>query len=184
MRMRHSEGLGNLSVDFANTEACPACRVGDALASFRAAMIWRRFRPDLPPIARSAATLTSLRGFRDDLRSVFAATIGKRRPPDPLVDRLNRSLRSAPSHLEVRVRLGQLTLLEVQAYGAPENLWISAIVRSTFEVIGAAPPHQLRRCQGPGCVHYVIARTNRQLWCSPTGCGNRVRVARHYWKER
>ena len=45
-------------------------------------------------------------------------------------------------------------------------------------------PDKVRRCQGPRCRHYILARTSKHLWCSPTGCGNRARVARHYERER
>ncbi|MFV2121917.1 CGNR zinc finger domain-containing protein [Streptomyces sp. Act-28] len=37
---------------------------------------------------------------------------------------------------------------------------------------------RLRACAAPGCILYFVRTHARREWCT-TGCGNRVRVARH-----
>ena len=179
-----SRASSALSVDFVNTVACPGCHVGDGLESLRSLRAWRKSHPELPSIPMLEASLARLRAFRRDLRAIFVSFVSKGRLQRDCAVRINRFLLEASSRLEVHWRGGRVWLREITDGTAPESRWILSLARSAGEVTALPRRHRLRLCQGPGCVHFLIARTAHQLWCSPSGCGNRVRVARHYRKEQ
>jgi predicted RNA-binding Zn ribbon-like protein len=60
---------------------------------------------------------------------------------------------------------------------------LSAVAEEAVELFGGPLRHELRACQGPGCVLFFIRDKPRREWCS-AGCGNRARAARHYARTR
>lgn len=47
-------------------------------------------------------------------------------------------------------------------------------------------PDRIRRCANPVCSLYFLdtSRNGARRWCSMRGCGNRMKAARHYSRER
>ncbi len=58
----------------------------------------------------------------------------------------------------------------------------SAVAAAGVDLLTRTDP-VIRACQAPGCVLYFARDHPRREWCS-TGCGNRVRAARHYRRLR
>lgn len=182
--LAREERAPQLSVDFVNTMACPGCRVGDALDSPRDFAFWYRGHVGLPRPPRSATSLDLLKGFRKDLRALFESATTGSRPPPAHFRSLNERLRSVAFRFEVAHTPWGWRLREVPDSQDPTSRLIAKLGRSAAELVSGQSRSSLRRCRGPGCLHYIVARTPSQLWCSPTGCGNRVRVRRHYRKAR
>ena len=180
LRRPTGAATASLSVDFVNTVVCPACRVKDALSSLGDFARWTRAHPDLPSLMWTQPGLNRLMVLREDLRLLFEHSIEHRRPPLGPLSQVNACLRLAPVHLELKWRGTRLSFEEVLESRDPEQRWMGIVARSAVELLGGPFRQRLRRCQAPDCLHYLVARTRGQLWCSATGCGNRVRVARHY----
>lgn len=175
--------LSSVAVDFANTVACEACRTFDGLASPGAFARWNRAHTGLPVLPISDEVLSELRVLRRDLRETFKDHV-EGSPPNPaLIRRLNRWLGAYPTHLRAGFSRGRWRLEEVQEVTPPVQRWESLIAHAAAGLLAGPLSQRLRQCQAPGCAHYLVGRKRGQLWCSPTGCGNRVRVARHYRKR-
>ncbi len=174
----------SLAVDFANTVACPGCRGGDALDSAGDARRWLRAHvPGRPPSLRTS-DLRPLRGFREQLRELLSAATEGRRPAPRSLESVNRAARGGLVGTELRWAAGTWTAMPRGTAGSSRQLVEGLIAQSAVDLLGTGPAPPLRRCQGPGCIHFLTARTRQQRWCSPTGCGNRARVQRHYRKSR
>ncbi|MGZ3144116.1 CGNR zinc finger domain-containing protein [Lentzea chajnantorensis] len=60
---------------------------------------------------------------------------------------------------------------------------LASIAAEAVELFTGEQQVLLRACYAPGCVLYFVKDHPRREWCSP-GCGNRVRAARHYRRNR
>lgn len=175
---------GALAVDFANTVACNACGVGDALRGTREFERWLRAHSEVGVRSLSNRDLSRLRAFRLDLRATFRAAALRTRPPPRALGAVNRAARRFRMERVLRWRRGAWEVDELIPASNPLVRLAGQLSESTFAAIAGENPGLLRQCQGPRCAHFILARTRTQLWCSPSGCGNRARVARHYWRLR
>lgn len=173
----------SLAVDFSNTIACPGCRAQDAFASVESARRWLRARaPDAAPDWTPGEWI-GLRGFREDVRRVLRAAATGSRPPGDALASVNEALQGA-SPVALRYQGGRWSQVRAPGPRAPMVELRLRIARSAADALTGPKRPRVRLCQAPGCLHLLFARSSRQLWCSPSGCGNRVRVQRHYRKSR
>jgi len=173
-----------LAVDFANTTACPACQAEDALATTRAARQWVRRRLPGASGRLSAPELLSLREFRDQLVELFDAVARRRPPTRATVAAINRAASGARPYPQL-VWTARGWVVAHQGGDRRSARRLSTLVaHSAIDLLGVPRAAPIRQCSGTGCVHFLVAPTRAQRWCSPTGCGNRARVQRHYRKVR
>jgi len=169
-----------LAIDFVNSVDCPGCRAGDALESRATATRWVRTKLRGVDPRVGSDDLEVLRRLRDDLRRVVEAAVDGTSPPASSLARINRSAAVPARRSVLRWARGRWTV-EDRVASLPTSDWLSSLIaRSAIDLIGAGSSPKIRRCEGPGCVHFLLARRAQQRWCSPTGCGNRARVQRHY----
>jgi predicted RNA-binding Zn ribbon-like protein len=65
------------------------------------------------------------------------------------------------------------------------NPLLATIAREAIDLLtDPVDRSRLRRCANPSCSMVFLAQNPRRTWCSSTGCGNRVRAARHYRRVR
>jgi predicted RNA-binding Zn ribbon-like protein len=170
----------SLAIDLANTVACRGCRGGDALASVGDATRWLRTNLPGRKSGLTPADLAPLRRFRAELREVISAAVDRTRPPPSCLVAVNRAAGRAPARLLWNPR-GWSVTEDLEMSSTREQVMVLS-ARDAVGLLGRTSPLPVRRCEGPECIHFLLARTGRQKWCSPTGCGNRVRVQRHYQK--
>jgi predicted RNA-binding Zn ribbon-like protein len=172
-----------LVVDFANTLACPACRVEDALTSPSEFLRWTNTGGRWPVAAVRREDLRKLRHFRGAVLALLEAEVRRTRPPASALHVLEEVANRAGSLERLEWNGGKWRLRAVAGAGGVEGL-MPLVARSITVLLTGPDRSRLRSCHGVGCVHFLFARTRSQIWCSPTGCGNRARVSRHYWRGR
>lgn len=183
-RAKPAKAGGHPVVDFANTLACPGCRAGDALDSTIAARRWLRAHPELPALAPGPPNLKELRRLRKYVRELLSANSRSSAPGSAALAMVNAAAAAGFSNETLEWRGGRWWVRARPRRGSGTSHLIGSIARSTVALLGGPARRKLRACHGPGCVHFLFARTRQQIWCSPTGCGNRVRVARHWRKAK
>lgn len=174
---------GRLAVEFANSVACAACRSDDALASVARFHIWAR--PRFPGLAAREEDddLRRLRRFRTSVRELLEATVQRRRAGAGALQRVNAALLPGPGALRLAQRGATWVAAPLPPPGERRRYVETTIAYAASALLTAPTGPRLVACHGAGCRHFVLARTRTQLWCSPLGCGNRARVARHYRKS-
>ena len=183
-RSKASNATERLAVDFANTVACPGCRGGDALVSAEQASRWIRRKLPGEGIRVDAHDVEMLRRFRIELRRLLQVAVDRKQPPTAAVEAINRAAARSPSHWTLRWTRGRWVAQELGTERSATRRVIALTARSAIDLLGKNSPTPVRRCEGPGCIHFLVAQRSQQRWCSPTGCGNRARVQRHYRKIR
>ena len=129
--------------------------------------------------ARSRARL---RRFRRQVRELLEA--GPSSPPPPASVRAIRRWAFGGSARPTLAWEKGRWRIRPEVPVLPEAALRARIASDLVALLTGPITHRVRRCQGPGCGHFLLARTRTQIWCSPTGCGNRARVARHYRRAR
>jgi predicted RNA-binding Zn ribbon-like protein len=188
-----------LAVDLLNTVIAAGGARRDLLTTTAALRAWVGAAADrLPPEVgaglsarldagsdEGVAVLAGVRALREALRALFAAVMGGTAPPAGAVAAVNAAAAGAPAFPQLewappaapRVRRGQTA-------DRPGAALLAAVAASGIALLGGADRERLRRCDGPGCVLLFVATNPRRRWCSASGCGNRVRVARHHRRHR
>jgi predicted RNA-binding Zn ribbon-like protein len=137
--------------------------------------------------AEAEADRASLRGLRDALRRLAAEVTDDPRPPA-----------AAPE----LTRPEAITTLNALGRTWPELVWpgdgppapayrsrgdaglaVELIAHQGVELFTGPGRELLRPCLAPNCLLFFAKDHPRRQWCSPA-CGNRARVARHYWRHR
>ncbi|MBN9109602.1 MAG: ABATE domain-containing protein [Pseudonocardia sp.] len=127
-----------------------------------------------------AVELAAAVALRDAIRRLATATVDAEPLPRDAVDLVNRHAATPARWRELRAHPQPGTV--ARSAGGDVATALSEIAADAVDLFGGPRRHDLRACQGPGCVLYFI-RSGRREWCSH-GCGNRARAARHYARTR
>lgn len=174
-----------LALDLVNTR--PAA--GDLLATVEALRAWLRLQADrLPEAAERAAALTGA-----DLAAVHRIRAATARllhharhgtAPGPAdLETLHRAQRAAPAITEL-AWTGTALVAARRRTGPPGDRLAAALAEAAAGLLADPAVTRIRECAAEDCVLLFLPAHPRRRWCSPTGCGNRARVARHYRRRR
>jgi predicted RNA-binding Zn ribbon-like protein len=168
-----------LSIELANTRYAVRGNPREGLDTADHLAGWLR-DVRLPTSGVDAADLAAAVALRDAVRRLAAATVDDEPLPADAVDLVNRHAATPARWRELHADPEPRTV--ARSAGGDVATALSEIAADAVDLFGGPRRHDLRACQGPGCVLYFI-RSGRREWCSH-GCGNRARAARHYARNR
>ncbi len=143
---------------------------------------------DFLGVPADEADLGAFRALRQALRDLAGVltedmrAIARDRDLGRAVAEVNRAARSARQWPRLLVRDGEL-LRDNESEGSLALQALASIAAEAVELFTGENRVLLRACYAPGCVLYFVKDHPRREWCSPS-CGNRVRAARHYRRNR
>lgn len=176
-----------LALELANTVvATEDGGVTDLLRSGAGVAAWMDAHRDRLPAGSSEEppSPAALRRLRDAVRELATAALDRRAPDPGALDHVNSVSASVPVRAALRWEPSGDTRVADATAAPPGRRALAAIARSAVDLIGGDDRQRLRRCEAPGCVLLFVAANPRRRWCSAATCGNRVRVARHYARQR
>lgn len=176
-----------LALDFANTRLLRRRRVVELLPDPEALAEWVAAHQDQVPAALrrpDPASWAAVIRLRGSIKSCIQA----RRAGCPLSERavgmLNRAAAAAPVYDELRQAPdGLLSRVSLRSGRAAQQL-AAILAESTISLLCDSRSLAIRECDGDDCDLLFLPAGARRRWCSPGLCGNRARVARHYWRHR
>ena len=166
----------HLALDLLNT----ATRDFDALEDPE---LWfQRQRGRLAPPSRGlgVADVAAVRALREHLGAAVDAVRHGRPVPPAAIHALNHAARAAPSY---PVLLPDLCLV-TRRDGDDRTRLLAELGDAALDLLADPRAGTIRGCEGPGCLMLFLSAHPGRRWCSPTLCGNRARVARHYQRHR
>lgn len=175
----------NLALDLVNTEVIRDGQRVDWLVEPQDFAAWLR-HAGLALEGRGAISPRLLRrakALRAEIRRM-AEVLAAGRPVSPsVVLVINRVLREERMFHEL-VREGKG--YEVRTRSEPGGSALAPIARSAAELLAAGDRLRVGRCGNPACIlhFYDTTRSRTRRWCSMAGCGNRMKVAAHYRRQR
>ena len=185
------------SLDFVNTTAVLGGNVTDLLTDFDALVDWfvgaglldaasgvALKRQTVPADAERA--LAEARAFRSDLRRAAEAAADGKPIPDRAIRSINEQLRRGPRYtrLRGRDRTFERTLLPADAHTISSLL--TPVAEAAATLLTDRDLARVRRCGNPNCIllFYDGSKNGRRRWCSMQVCGNRMKVAAHYHRQK
>lgn len=126
-----------------------------------------------------------LGGLRESIRALLAARIDGARPDAAALAAVNAALAAAPCVTSVAwdddgPRVGQRRTPRTDDPLAPV---LAALAADAGELVAGPHAARLARCSAHNCIRMFIRTHAARQVCS-TRCGDRVRAARHYARQR
>jgi predicted RNA-binding Zn ribbon-like protein len=122
--------------------------------------------------------------LRAAVRDLLGAVTDAGHPSSDALEAVNAAAALAPGHPQLTWPVGGDRRSWTERSGTIGDAVLSAVARSTIELLAGEDGARLRRCSAPGCPRFFVARDTRRVWCDSRTCGNRVRVARHAARRR
>jgi predicted RNA-binding Zn ribbon-like protein len=133
--------------------------------------------------AATAADLQAVRALRDAIAALLAARHTGVPPLPAALRAVNKILStSAPTTKLVWTSAGPR--VKVQVAMSKRDALLHALAMDAVVILASPQVNLLRTCEHPDCVLQFLAHNPRRRWCSAAACGNRARVARHYFRQR
>jgi predicted RNA-binding Zn ribbon-like protein len=174
-----------LALDLVNT--CPHTPDGpvDLLATRAGLAAWldaQAERLPSPPTHLSDGDVGRVVALRDHLAIAIEHARRSQRPPQSSLNALTDAQKGAPAwHL--LTWNGQAVTATPQRTGDAADRLLAALAYAATDLLTDRRVTSIRRCAGPDCAILFLPDNPRRQWCSPTLCGNRVRVARYYQRH-
>lgn len=173
-----------LALDLVNTRPTGAHGRVDLLATPRQLSDWLalerdRLRGEVRDSAPTRADLGPVHAVRAHTEAAVRALLDRAEPPASALRGLTDAQRAAPPVRELAWNGTAVTA--VSRRDGPLGIRIAALLaEAAAEVLSAPAIGGLKECEADDCVLVFLPSHPRRRWCSPTRCGNRTRVARHY----
>lgn len=137
-------------------------------------------RLTLPAAPLTEVELGAVRGLREHVRVAVDAARHGISPPSEVILAINQAVRAAPPY---RILGPDLTLVTGRDGDVCMRL-LAELAEAAIELLADPRVGTIRACEGPNCRLLFLPTHPRRRWCSPSLCGNRVRVARYYQRHR
>jgi predicted RNA-binding Zn ribbon-like protein len=186
---------GELCLDFANTLYGHTESVHEYLFDYRGLVLWSRHAGILSPqragillskggqaLAESDAVFRQAIQIRETIFHVFASLALNKSPRNDELVKLHHVWLENQSHskLEQTGSVFELGWEDNDALDA--MLW--PITRSAIELLTSADLKRVKQCGRCDWLFLDKTRNQKRRWCSMSACGNRVKMARRYEREK
>ncbi|MFF5966886.1 CGNR zinc finger domain-containing protein [Streptomyces collinus] len=173
-----------LALDLVNTRPMTADGHVDLLATPRQLSDWLtleqdRLQGEARDSAPTRADLAPVHAVRAHAEAAVRALLDRAEPPASALRGLTEAQRAAPPVRELGWDGTAVTA--VSRRDGPLGIRLAALLaEAAAEVLSAPAISSLKECEADDCVMVFLPSHPRRRWCSPTRCGNRMRVARYY----
>ncbi|KAA2256735.1 hypothetical protein F0L68_26055 [Solihabitans fulvus] len=175
-----------LPLDLVNTRANgPDTEVDtlDALPTFHAWLAAQDGRLSQPDEHPTEADRDTVRAVRAHVEAAVEHARQGTRPAEGVLRALTEAQRAAPAYRELDWD-GEHVAAAIRRDGDYGTRIAAELAEATAVLLASPAARKIRRCEGPGCRMLFLPAHPKRRWCSPTLCGNRVRVARHYQRQK
>lgn len=123
--------------------------------------------------------------FRKVLFRLIEEIVGGDPVGQETLDETNVLLRSRPGYAQV-ARADEGFKMRFLAERDEAINAIVPLAESAADFLLSAIPSLLKKCENPSCVlhFYDTSKNHARRWCSMSGCGNRMKAAAHYRRQR
>jgi predicted RNA-binding Zn ribbon-like protein len=183
--------LGNaLWLDFVNTEIISGGERADLLRSEADLWAWLAQAGALetgngPSETDGERLLGRARDLRTSLRSMADQVTRGDSVSEEVVEAINGVLRLRQGNMQL-CRDGDIWRQEFRSEDTGGDTALLPVAQSAAELLSAGEWRLVRRCEGPKCILYFYdtSKNHKRRWCSMAGCGNRIKAAEHYRRNR
>jgi predicted RNA-binding Zn ribbon-like protein len=190
--------IGNsLCLDFINTRVVLDGQSVDLFGGFDDLVSWLIEAHILDPLKakqmlekwggspEAAKTFSLAVDFRATLRRVMQRIVETRPVPRAAIAAINDLLRHQAGHAELRPVRGGFEKHFRADFQKPSHLLVP-VAESACDLLSGADLSLIKKCENEACVlfFYDTTKNHSRRWCSMDACGNRMKVAAYYRRQR
>ncbi|MFI6741171.1 CGNR zinc finger domain-containing protein [Nonomuraea sp. NPDC050451] len=171
-----------LALDLVNTRT----RDHDALARAADFDDWLARQSDrltLPDAPFPADDLAAVRSLRAHVEAALDAARQAVPAPPESIAAINEALRLSPPYPQLEAR-GVVFASVTRRDGTGVSRLLTQLAEAAVDLLTDPNVGKVRSCEAPDCRMLFLPAHPRRRWCSPTLCGNRIRVARYYQRHK
>ncbi|MEW9518267.1 CGNR zinc finger domain-containing protein [Streptomyces tubercidicus] len=131
----------------------------------------------------SESDVGRLTELRAAVRALFTAAVEESAPDSAALVTVNGAAAEAPGAAQLRWLPPSLRSEWKSTVPHTVDAVLACIASDAIDVLCGPRGTSLRQCAAHGCIRFFLREHGRRQWCS-TGCGDRVRAARHYQRRR
>jgi len=186
---------GELCMDFANTLYGHAESIHEYLFDYRDLVLWSRHAEVLSsqegeillskgrqaPVEAEAVFRQAVK-IRETIYRIFANLSHDESPRDDDLNQLHRVWLTHQSHTRLVQSESGITLAWEEGQALDAMLW--RITHSAVELLTSDDLGRVKQCGRCDWLFVDSSRNQSRRWCSMDACGNRVKMARRYEREK
>lgn len=186
---------GELCLDFANTLYGHSESIHEYLFDYRDLVLWSRHADILSPqkaeilltkgeqaSVESEAVFRQAIQIRETIFRVFAALAHDQSPNEDDLVQLHQIWIESEAHAKLVQSEAGFALEWEGGEALDSMLW--PITRSAIRLLTSEELRQVKQCDRCDWLFLDQSRNQKRRWCSMSACGNRVKMARRYERER
>src|SRR5215831_1444259 len=130
-------------------------------------------------------TFGQARVFRASLREMVERIAAGKPIPSAAIEAINRMLRHRVGYPQLTGRSGKFER-EFQAESLGANRLLGLVGESASGLLCLCDLSLIKKCYSEGGLLFIhdTTKNHARHWCSMSVCGNRNKVAAHYWRHR
>jgi predicted RNA-binding Zn ribbon-like protein len=183
-------------LDFLNTQMIVKGAPTDVLESFADLVSWlvqaRLLTTPQSDAVRAglkhtelAALLEQAKNFRATLRGLVERIVAGKAIPDSAIHAINQFLSQRPCYPQI-VRMKGRFEQRFHSVASPAQNILAPLAEAASNLLCVTDFALIKKCGNPACILYFYDTTKNHTrnWCSMQMCGNRMKVAAHYRRNR
>jgi predicted RNA-binding Zn ribbon-like protein len=135
--------------------------------------------------AEGERLLTESKAFRVVLREMAEQIVARKPVPRSVIDTINRLLSQRPGYPQLLRTNGRVERHFYSSTRGPAQL-LALLAEAASDLLCTKNLSLVRKCRNQACILYFYDTTKNHArqWCSMSLCGNRMKVAAHYRRQR
>ncbi|MBH0200176.1 MAG: hypothetical protein HP497_12280 [Nitrospira sp.] len=131
------------------------------------------------------SSLEQAKTFRTTLRDLTARIVARKSIPASIINVINQFLSQRPGYPQLVRRKGGFEQ-RFHSAAAPVHNLLVPLAETAGDLLCRADFALIKKCGNPACILYFYDTTKNHTrnWCSMQTCGNRMKVAAHYRRNR
>lgn len=178
-----------LALDLVNTRAETPRGPLDLVATTEGLRSWLELQEERIPEALATPQglteghVAAVHAVRDHITTAIGYARHGQAPPAGVLHGINRAQRAAPA-TQVLSWNGATVVASTHRSGELGTRLAAHLAAAAADLLTSPEVTHIRACQARDCIMLFLPAHPRRRWCSPTRCGNRIRVARHQQRHQ
>ncbi|MEM7336801.1 MAG: CGNR zinc finger domain-containing protein [Chloroflexota bacterium] len=125
--------------------------------------------------------------FRQAMRQMVVDIVGNQPISKTAVQQINDLLAKNKGHFQLTQLEGELNLDFQTNLGQEDpNYWLGKLAQLAADFLTQTDFSRLKKCQNDSCIRFYLdtSRNRSRRWCSMESCGNRMKVAAYYDRQK
>ena len=135
--------------------------------------------------AEGVGLLSEAKAFRVVLREMAEQIVARKPVPRSVIETINRLLSKRPGYPQLLRTAGRVERHFYSSTQGPSQ-FLALLAEAASDLLCTKDLSLVKKCRNQACIlfFYDTTKNHARQWCSMSICGNRMKVAAHYRRQR